>query len=226
MHELLLVGLRVVDQAAEPSKPSLLQAVVDDVDRRALLADEQHALAAGDVVGDEVGDRLRLARARRALDDVAAAVRGALRSRRPGSGRRARPGSARRRRVRRGAGARRRPRGEREDRVERGVRRVLVEQGVVVADQRHLAVLEVAEREAARGRSPRRTGCASAALAEGGEHLLLFAAGGAGAGALDALLRTVHGPLAMTCRGAGAGDGRTTADEEPRARAGGTFAAS
>jgi len=67
----LLVGLRVVNERRQPVEAELSEPVVDDVDRGALLADEQDSLAARDVVGDEVRDRLRLAGPRRPLDDEA-----------------------------------------------------------------------------------------------------------------------------------------------------------
>ena len=55
-----------MDQAAEVGQAALPQPGVDDVDGRSLLADEQHSLAPRHVVGDQVGDRLRLAGARAA----------------------------------------------------------------------------------------------------------------------------------------------------------------
>ena len=70
LHEGLLVGLRVVDHAAQLVQAQLAQAVEHHVDGGALFADEQHAPAAPHVVGNQVGDGLRLAGARRALDDV------------------------------------------------------------------------------------------------------------------------------------------------------------
>src|SRR3546814_9409069 len=47
----------------------LLESAMDDFERRHLLGDEQHFLAARDGGGDDVGDRLRLARPGRPLDD-------------------------------------------------------------------------------------------------------------------------------------------------------------
>ena len=72
LHEGLLVGLRVVDEARQSREPLHLEPVVDDVDCRALLADEEDALPAGDVVGDEVRDRLRFPGPGWPLDDEAA----------------------------------------------------------------------------------------------------------------------------------------------------------
>ena len=104
LDERLLVGLGVVDEARQLVEAALAQPGVDDVDRRPLLAHEQDPLAAGDVVGDEVRDRLRLAGPGRSLDDEALAVRargdrGDLRA-----VRRERRGSARRAAARRAAG--------------------------------------------------------------------------------------------------------------------------
>ena len=53
----------------EVGQADLLEALEDGVDRRALLGDEQHRLAARDEAGDEVADRLALAGAGRPLDD-------------------------------------------------------------------------------------------------------------------------------------------------------------
>ena len=76
VDEGLLVGLRIVDQAAQLVQAGLLEPVEHHVERGALLAHEQHALAAPGVVGDQVGDGLRFAGTRRALDDEAAAAAG------------------------------------------------------------------------------------------------------------------------------------------------------
>ena len=75
-HELFLVGLRVVNQAAEFVQAALLEPMVDDVDRRPLLAHKEHAFAADDEVGNQIRDRLRFPGSRRALDDVARAAAG------------------------------------------------------------------------------------------------------------------------------------------------------
>ena len=77
LDEFLFVGLRIVDQAAEFIEPPLAQPVEHDINRGALFAHEQDAPAPRDVVGDQVCDGLRFARARRALDDVAGAGPGA-----------------------------------------------------------------------------------------------------------------------------------------------------
>ncbi len=68
-----LSRLGIMDQAAEVAEAALAEPGIDHVDGRPLLADEKHALAAGDIIGDQIGDRLRFAGAGRALDDVAAA---------------------------------------------------------------------------------------------------------------------------------------------------------
>ncbi|MNV94715.1 hypothetical protein D3C71_1895330 [compost metagenome] len=54
----LLVGLRVMDQAAQRIQPSLLEAVEHHVERGTLLADEQDALATSSVVRDQIGNGL------------------------------------------------------------------------------------------------------------------------------------------------------------------------
>jgi hypothetical protein len=59
-------AVKVEHQVAQTD---LVQPLQDRVDGGALLGHEQHALAAGDERGDEVGDGLALARARRSLDD-------------------------------------------------------------------------------------------------------------------------------------------------------------
>ncbi|MCY1213485.1 hypothetical protein D9M72_252670 [compost metagenome] len=145
LHEGLLVALRVVDHAAQLVQPLLAQAVEHDVDGGALLADEQHALAAAHVVGDQVGDGLRLPRARRALDDVAGAGarqrhRGGLR----GVGLHHGPLVGQRQGGRRLAVDATRL--QREHAVEGFARQVGFGQPRVVAHQRHLAVVEVAQR--------------------------------------------------------------------------------
>ena len=76
--ESLLVGLGIMDQAAQVAEAALAEPGIDHVDRRPLLADEEHPLAAGDVIGDQVGDRLRFPGAGRSLDDVAGAGPGLL----------------------------------------------------------------------------------------------------------------------------------------------------
>jgi hypothetical protein len=65
-----------MDQTGQLAQPLGLQPGMDDVDRGALLTDEQHAPTAGDVIGDQVGDGLRLAGPRRALNDETLACPG------------------------------------------------------------------------------------------------------------------------------------------------------
>src|SRR6185369_7304903 len=66
-----------MNQATELIESLLAEPVENDVDGRALFADEQHAFSAGDVIGDEVGDSLGFAGARRPLNDVTGAGPGA-----------------------------------------------------------------------------------------------------------------------------------------------------
>ena len=73
LDESLLVRLRIMNEAAQLIQPLLAQPVKDHVNGRAFFANKQHALAARHIVRDQVGDRLRFARAGRALDDVAGA---------------------------------------------------------------------------------------------------------------------------------------------------------
>jgi hypothetical protein len=61
-----------VDDGDEPAEAHVLEAVGDDVEGGALVRDQQHALAAGEVVADDVRDRLALAGAGRAVNDQAA----------------------------------------------------------------------------------------------------------------------------------------------------------
>ena len=68
-----LVCLAGVQFEAEIGKPYRFEPAVDDGQRRLLFGDEQHAAAADDVVGDDVGDRLRLAGARRSVQHKALA---------------------------------------------------------------------------------------------------------------------------------------------------------
>jgi hypothetical protein len=166
-HEGFLVGLRVVDHAAQLVQAALAQAVEDDVDRGPFLADEEHPLAAPDMVGDQVGDGLRLAGAGRALNDVALATArqghcSALR----GIGLHHGPliGQGQRRR-RLGVDLARQ---HREHAVERRVDHVGIDQRVVVAHQRHLAVVEVAQRDAAEIQIPEVGVGAALAQREGG----------------------------------------------------------
>ena len=144
--ERLLVLLAVMDQAGQPVEPGLFEAVEHHVERRALFADEQHAFAARGIVGDQVGDGLRFAGTRRPLDDEAA----------PGSRQRDRSflGGVcwhdapqlvgRQRRGRRFLDD---ARFDREDRVECGRGDRIVDQLIVIADQRHLLVIEIGERD-------------------------------------------------------------------------------
>ncbi|MNU89669.1 hypothetical protein D3C71_795150 [compost metagenome] len=64
-----LVGLVAVQLQAQRPQPDVLQPPLDHLQCRHLLRDEQHLAPIAHRSGDQVGDRLRLARARRALDD-------------------------------------------------------------------------------------------------------------------------------------------------------------
>ncbi|MCY1218560.1 hypothetical protein D9M72_305090 [compost metagenome] len=144
-NEGFLVGRRVMDQAAQRVQPALLEPMEHHVERGALFADEQHALAAAGVVGNQVGDGLRLARARRALDDKAAlAARQANRCVLGRVGRHHVPLLGRCERC--GRLGLHVARIDREYAVERPIGAGLVQQLRVVAHQRHLAVVEVGER--------------------------------------------------------------------------------
>src|SRR5262245_2944499 len=70
INESFLVALAVMNERANVTKADLLEPMEYDVQSCAFLADEQHALSAGHVVGDEVGDRLRLAGAGWSLDNI------------------------------------------------------------------------------------------------------------------------------------------------------------
>ena len=131
-----------MDQAAQRVQTTLLQTVEDHVERRAFFADEQDPLAFARVVGDQVGDGLRFACAGRALDDETAPV-----TRQPdggvlgGVGRHHVPALTYRQRGGwRGLDV---ARLDREHAVERRVRIRGIDQLGVVADQRHLLVIEV-----------------------------------------------------------------------------------
>src|SRR5215510_12033422 len=71
-NEAFLVFLRIVDDAGEPIKPGLAEAVEDDIERGALFANEQYTLAPAGIVRNQVGNRLRLTCAGGTLDDEAA----------------------------------------------------------------------------------------------------------------------------------------------------------
>jgi hypothetical protein len=171
--ELPLVCLRIVDQADEVVQAALPQPVVHDVDGRALLAHEEDPLPLGQQVGHEIGDRLGLPGARRPLDDVAAAGLG--------GGQGAELGRiAEHDRITRGEIDVRHlevrwPRCQRKDRLEGAARLVAGDEAVVVADERHLAVVEVSEGEVAKVEIPGvRVAGVGAALTEGDERLLLL----------------------------------------------------
>ena len=68
-EQLLLVGLVAVEFEAGVAQPEVVEPSLDDLQRRHLLGHEQHALAAPERLGDDVGDGLRLARAGWPLDD-------------------------------------------------------------------------------------------------------------------------------------------------------------
>ena len=65
----LAAGLVAVQIQAETGEPHPLEALVDHLECGTLLADEQHTLALAQGLGDDVDDRLTLARPRRPLDD-------------------------------------------------------------------------------------------------------------------------------------------------------------
>ena len=131
---------------AQPPEPLLRQAVLDHVDRRALLADEEHPAATRHLIGHQVDDRLRLAGARRTLDDEALAG--------------ARQGDRAQlrgipihhvvaileRHLRRLGGERARAEGEEDVEGLRWLGRP--QERAVVADQGHLPVVQVRERDA------------------------------------------------------------------------------
>ncbi len=154
LDERLLVRLRVVDQATELIEPLLAQAMKHHVNRRAFFADEQHPLPAGNIVGDEVGDRLRFACARRTLNNIA---RSGARPRYGGRlGGIARNDEVlirefqRRRRCFLGLfGC------QRKDRVERVAGHVCFDELRVIAHKRHLAIVEITERLTAQVEIPR-----------------------------------------------------------------------
>ena len=151
--ESLLVGLGIMDQAAQVAEAALAEPGIDHVDRRALLADEEHPLAASHVIGNQVGDRLRFAGAGRSLDDVAGAGPGFLDRRRlRGVGRHDVIAFFQRHGGRQLAFGRPGRQGKRG--VKRRVCRRVVQQRLVVPHERHLAVLEVPQRHAAQVEVP------------------------------------------------------------------------
>ena len=68
--EFLFVVLGIMDERTEQVQAILLKPMVNDINGGPFFTDEQDALAAGDVIGNQIGDRLRLARSRRPLNDV------------------------------------------------------------------------------------------------------------------------------------------------------------
>ena len=188
-NEALLVVLRIVDDGCQPIEPGLPEPVIDHIERRALFAHEQHPFALSGIVGDQVGDGLGLARARRALDDVAASraregdrliLRRIARHHAPLLGRRDR----RRGILDEG------PRFDREDLIEGGLHFGRLDQRVVIAHQRHLLVVEVGEGDAGAVDLPAELVPFAARLAIGealglGDHQL--ALGGVAAAGGDAL---------------------------------------
>ena len=76
LEDALLVGLVRVQLEAGGPEPQPAQPPVHHVERGHLLRDEQDALPLGDDVSDQVGDRLGLARPRRALEHHRAPPRG------------------------------------------------------------------------------------------------------------------------------------------------------
>ena len=152
-HEFPFVRLRIMNETAQTGESALAQPGIDDVDGRSLLTDEQDAFALCHMVSDQIRDGLRLTGTGRSLDDVAV------------SG----PGLANRRGLRRVAGdnieavfqqrslarlAIHRAGRQREGGLESGIRRLFRQQTLVVAHQRHLAVLEVRQSDVAQVKVP------------------------------------------------------------------------
>ena len=137
-----------MNQAAEFVEAALLEPVVDDVDGRPLFADEEHALAADDEIGNQICDGLRFAGARRALDDVAGTAAGQgdrLRLRRI-AGDDVEPLGQRQRFSRIGADL---ARGDGKGRLERRILGRLVGQLAIIADERHAAITQIRQRHRA-----------------------------------------------------------------------------
>src|SRR6185436_15445448 len=77
LNEFLFIRLRIVNETTEFIEALLAKAMKHDVDRGALFANEQHAFAAGDVIRNQVRDRLQFAGAGRALNNVTVTGSGA-----------------------------------------------------------------------------------------------------------------------------------------------------
>ena len=71
VDDVLLVRLVAVALQAEVPQPVPVEPPLDHLQRRRLLADEEDGLTPGEGLGDDVGDRLALARAGRAVEDQA-----------------------------------------------------------------------------------------------------------------------------------------------------------
>ena len=69
VEHLIFVGFVGVQLQAEVAEPDVLQSAVHDGKSRHFLRDEKHPASAHDVVGDDVGDGLRLARTGRSVQD-------------------------------------------------------------------------------------------------------------------------------------------------------------
>ena len=145
--------------------------MVHHVERRALFADEEYPLSLSGIIRDQVGDRLRLARAGRALNDIAAAsagesyrliLRGIAGNDAPLFFRRDR----RRRLLNEGT------RFDREHLIEGWLRVRRVDQRVVIAHQRHLLIVEIGEGDGGQVDFPRKLVTFAAGLAIG--HALRF----------------------------------------------------
>src|SRR6266446_8759062 len=76
LNECLLVGLRIVNEAAQFIESLLAQAMEHHVNCRALFAHEQHSFSLRYVIGNEVCDRLGFTSAWRPLNDVTRAGSG------------------------------------------------------------------------------------------------------------------------------------------------------
>ena len=163
--ELLFIGLRVVDEAAQLIEALLAKAMEDDIDGGTFFADKEHALPEGNIVGDEVGDGLRFARSGRALNDETLA--GACSC--DGSGLRGIRRDDEMLLRRRQNGNLRRIDGawlQREDAIKGGVWQIAGDELRVVPHERHLAVVEVRQRERAEVELPR-VGIAERVLDDG-----------------------------------------------------------
>ena len=152
MNEVPFIGLRVMNQTGQITDSALFEPRINHIDRRPFFADKQNSFASRDVIGDQVRDRLRFPGTRRPLNDVAFAF----------------PSPSDRRRLRRVTGQNiaatlqcrclRKPLGHscfsRKDIIKNPMLTHTFNQSVVIANQRHLAVLEVRQRQVALIKGP------------------------------------------------------------------------